>query len=358
MPAMPDASDELRERISRAFADASPLRLECGGSKSFLGETVIGEPLSLRGHGGIISYEPRELVIRARAGTPLAEIDRTLAEHRQMLAFEPPAFGADATIGGAIACGLSGPRRPWAGSARDFVLGVHIVNGRGDLLHFGGEVMKNVAGYDVSRLMVGAFGTLGVILDVSLKVLPRPEYELTLVQSRDQADALRVMNASARLASLSAACWHEGRLSIRLSGAESAVIAAADNLGGDRIADGDAFWTAVKEHRHAFFQPALAGESPLWRLSISPTSARLALSGEQFIDWGGAQRWWLSDEPSERIRAAAESAGGHAIRFRGGARDAGVFHPLPMPLMALHQRLKQAFDPKRILNPGRQYAGL
>ena len=355
---MPDSGEALRQRVIEAFADATPLRPEGGGSKSFLGASAVGEPLSLREHSGIITYEPRELVIRARAGTPLAEIDQALAEHRQMLAFEPPAFGSDATIGGTIACGLSGPRRPWVGSARDFVLGVRIVNGRGDALHFGGEVMKNVAGYDVSRLMVGAFGTLGVILDVSLKVLPRPECELTLTQSRDQSDALRIMNASARLAPLSAACWHDGLLSIRLSGAESAVIAAADSLGGDCVADGDAFWVAVKEHRHAFFQPALAGESPLWRLSVAPTSAPLALSGAQFIDWGGAQRWWLSDAPAERIRAVAESAGGHAIRFRGGAGDTAVFHPLPTPLMALHKRLKQAFDPGRILNPGRQYAEL
>ncbi len=355
---MPDISDELRQQVERAFADTTPLRLEGSGSKAFLGEAVAGEALSLRGHSGIIDYQPRELVIRARAGTPLAEIERALAEHRQMLAFEPPAFGDAATLGGAIACGLSGPRRPWVGSARDFVLGARIVNGRGDLLRFGGEVMKNVAGYDVSRLMVAAFGTLGVILDISLKVLPRPEFELTLAQSRDQDDALRIMNVSARLASLSAACWHDGLLSIRLSGAESAVLAAADSLGGDRIPDGEAFWTAVREHRHAFFEPALAGDAPLWRLSVASTSAPLALSGEQCIDWGGAQRWWLSEEPVERIRAVAESAGGHATCFRGDAGGSGVFHPLPTPLMALHKRLKQAFDPGRILNRGRQYAAL
>jgi len=334
-----------------------------GGSKAFYGRRPIGTQLALAGHRGVVNYEPKELVLTARAGTPLVELEALLAEQGQMLAFEPPHFGADAgsqssaqaTLGGAIACGLSGPRRPYAGSARDFVLGMRIINGHGELLHFGGEVMKNVAGYDVSRAMTGALGTLGVILEVSLKVLPRLEQELTLVQERDPDDAIRSMNqwAGSPLP-LSAACYDGRKLYVRLSGTPKAVDAACGRIGGDRVADGDHYWWTLREHRHALFDNG----RPLWRLSLPSQAPMLALPGSQLIDWGGAQRWLAGDAGDagdEVIRDAAARAGGHATLFRGGDRDGEVFHPLPQALVALHRKLKHAFDPQGIFNPGRLY---
>ncbi len=353
---MADLGEELAARVRAAHDAHRPLRLVGSGSKDFLANTLCGEPLRLAGHDGIVRYEPRELVIRARAATRLAEIEALLAENGQMLAFEPPAFAPDATLGGTIACGLSGPRRPFAGAARDFVLGARIVDGRGETLRFGGEVMKNVAGYDVSRLMVGAFGTLGLLLDVSLKVLPLPRAEVTLRQSLPLEEALARMNRLAvRPLPLSAACWLDGVLWLRLSGAEPAVESTAREIGGERIDDGADFWRALREQRLEFFTPAREGASRLWRLSLPPTRAPLALPGAWLIDWGGAQRWLLGEAPPAEVWHAASEASGHATCFRGPAPDDGRFQPLSPPLRQLHRRLKQVFDPRGILNPGRQY---
>jgi len=284
----------------------------------------------------------------------LRELEQALAEQGQMLPFEPPHFGEGATLGGAVACGLSGPRRPYAGSVRDFVLGCRLISGKGEALHFGGEVMKNVAGYDVSRLMVGAMGTLGVILDLSLKILPRPAVELTLVQERTPADAITAMNAWAgKTVPLSAAVYDGNRLTVRLSGAESAVKAAQQRVGGTVVENAAAFWERIREQRHAFFD----GAAPLWRLSLPPATAPLDVPGTWLLDWGGAQRWLRSDADAETIRRAAGSAGGHATLFRGGERN-DVFHPLPAALLGLHRALKRSLDPSGIFNPGRLYAGL
>ena len=348
-----DIQEQLRERVLEAAAAGTPLEIVGGGTKRFLGRAPEGTPLEVGGHAGILSYEPKELVITARAGTPLRVIDEALAAEGQMLPFEPPRFGEAATLGGTVAAGLSGPRRPYAGSARDFVLGVRLLNGRGEILRFGGEVMKNVAGYDVSRLVTGAMGTLGVLLDVSLKVLPRPAAEITLVQRRVLDDAIRAMNGwGGRPIPLSAACCDGDRLYVRLSGAETAVASAREVVGGDPVDEGDAFWRdRVREQGHGFF----GGQTPLWRVSVPATAPLRPVDGRWFLDWGGALRWLKSSEPPERVRQQAAAAGGHATLFRGGDRSGQVFHPLPEPLVRMHHALKRAFDPQGVFNPGRMY---
>lgn len=346
-----DRSAELAERIRAAAARDTPLALRGSGSKGFLGSAATGEPLDLRMHAGIVNYAPDELVLTARAGTRLTEIDALLAEHGQMLGFEPPHFGTEATLGGTLAAGLSGPRRASAGAARDFVLGTRVLDGRGDVLRFGGEVMKNVAGYDVSRLMVGAFGTLGVILEASLRLLPKPRAERTLALEFDAASALeRVRDWAQRPLPISASAIVDGRLYLRLSGADAAVRAAADEIGGE-ASDGADFWLSLREQTHAFF----TDPRPLWRLSVAPATPRVDLGGPQLTEWQGAQRWLKSDIDPAHIRTAAVAGGGHATRFRAGAEDIAiehVFHPLSPALLALHRRLKAAFDPRGILNRG------
>lgn len=352
---MTDLVTHLQDTVRNAAAHNIPLRIVGGDSKAFYGRATTGDPLSIAGHSGIVDYEPSELVLTARAGTPLNEIETLLADNKQMLAFEPPHYGAHATLGGTLACGFSGPRRPYAGAARDFVLGMKILNGTGELLSFGGQVMKNVAGYDVSRLMVGALGTLGVILETSIKVLPQPAEELTLAREADDREALHLMNEWAGRPLPLSACCHDGeRLFMRLSGAATAVRAARLKLGGEPIADGARFWENVRELHHGFF----TSNAVLWRLSVPPAASPLDLPGQWFIDWGGAQRWLRTTAAADIIRTAAERAGGHATQFRGGDRDADVFQPLAAPLLALQQRLKQSFDPRAILNPGRLYAKL
>ena len=347
----------LRERVRSAAAARSPLVIRAGGTKDFYGNAtrVEHEVLDPRAYCGVIDYEPTELVITACSGTPLAEVEATLAAHNQMLSFEPPYFGASATLGGTIASGLAGPRRVASGSIRDSVLGATLLDGRADVLTFGGNVMKNVAGYDVSRALAGSLGTLGMILDVSLKVAPRPATEQTLRFELPEADAIRRTNEWAgQPLPISATVWFDGVLSVRLSGAKAGVRAAQTKLGGEVVVDGATLWMALREQTQVFFQ-RLDG-STLWRLSLPPTTTPLNL-GATLIEWRGAQRWLWSTAPAAEIRAKVTSVGGHATVFRHDERD-DVFHPLAPALAQIHRRLKSEFDPAGIFNPGRMYSSL
>ncbi|WP_455212641.1 glycolate oxidase subunit GlcE [Kaarinaea lacus] len=355
-----DLSLELQTQVTTAYEQETPLRIIGGDSKAFYGNELIGEPLSLAVHSGIVSYEPSELVITVRAGTPLREVESALAAQGQILPFEPPHFGENATIGGTIACGFSGPSRPFAGSARDFVLGCKVLTGKGEIVSFGGQVMKNVAGYDVSRLMTGALGTLGVLLEVSLKVLPKPEHEVTLSMPLSTAEALDVMCARATKAlPLTAASFDGEAINLRLSGTPNSVKAAQKKIAGDVLEFGETYWREVREQEHYFFQQSI----PLWRVSVAPATLHLPLQGQWFFDWGGAQRWLFSEMLPADIRAAAAAEGGHATLFKNkdyysGITHAPVFHPLPKAIARIHKNLKSVFDPKDIVNRGRFYPPL
>jgi glycolate oxidase FAD binding subunit len=342
---------ELSERVRAAAAAKTSLRIRGGGSKDFYGYALEGEPFDVRAYAGVVSYEPTELVITARAGTPLAEIERTLAQGNQMLAFEPPYFSPAATLGGCVASGLSGPRRAAAGSVRDFVLGVKVLDGAGEVLGFGGQVMKNVAGFDLSRVMAGSFGTLGVILEVSLKVLPRPEQEVTLRFEMDEARAIQSMNRWAgQPLPISATCYADGALSVRLSGSALGLAAARGKLGGTQVDGAAAFWESVREQRLGSFR-----SGTLWRLSVQSSTPPLALPGSQIIEWNGALRWLASDAPAERIFDAARAAGGHATRFRGGTPGTPIVR-LDPGVQALQRNVKNALDPHALFGPHRLHA--
>jgi len=351
--------EKIQERIREAAGRGAPLCIRGGGSKDFYGNPPRGEMLDTRAYAGIVAYEPTELVVTARCGTRLSELQETLNRENQILAFEPPHFGADATLGGCVAAGLSGPRRASAGSVRDAMLGAKILDGRGQLLAFGGQVMKNVAGYDVSRLLAGSLGTLGLIAEVSLKLLPRPPEELTLKFEMPQAKALESLRRwGGRPLPISASAWRDGELALRLSGAASAVRSAAQGLGGESLPAGEAarFWTGIREHDDPFF----SGEAPLWRLSLPSQAPEVDLAGAQLLEWGGALRWLRPGEAAgtdaAAVREAASRAGGHATLFRAAQKPQGAFAPLPPLLARLHRDLKRAFDPAGILNPGRLYA--
>jgi len=351
-PADFDDSQLLLEQVNQALENATPLRIQGSNSKGFLGRTTAGEILDTRAHRGIVSYDPTELVITARCGTPLSELAQALDAAQQMLPCEPPSFGEGATVGGMIACGLSGPRRPWSGSVRDFVLGTRVITGQGKLLRFGGEVMKNVAGYDLSRLMSGSYGCLGLITEVSLKVLPKPRKVLSLSLEMDPERALlRLAEWGQQPLPISAACHDGTHLHLRLEGGEGSVAAAHERLGGERL---DAsYWEDLNEQRLSFFDE----DQPLWRLSLPHNTPRLSLPGRQLIDWGGAQRWLKSDAEAAFIRQVVDEVGGHVTCFSHGLTDT-PFQPLPPALMRYHRNLKQQLDPRGIFNPGRLYAEL
>lgn len=356
MTADRDVTPELAERVAAAAGGGTGLRIRGGGSKDFYGRQPAGETLDVSAHRGIVNHEPTELVLTARAGTHLAELEAALHEQGQMMPFEPPDFGGGATLGGTIACGLSGPRRPWAGAARDFVLGTRVINGSGEVLRFGGEVMKNVAGYDVSRLVTGSLGTLGVILEVSMKVLPRPRGESTRILELDPAAAFARVEEAYRAGLPVAGAVHDSqRLHLRLAGAAQAVDAGIEALGGEAPADAETFWRALRDHQLPFFRN---DGPPLWRISLPPRATLSALPGERLLDWNGQLVWLRTEAPPTRVFAAASEAGGHATLFRGGDRGGDVFQPLATPVRRLHERIRNAFDPQRILNPGRMYEGL
>lgn len=342
---------DLRERVLAAAATGTALRLKGAGTKDFYGESLEGEVLDLRGHRGIVSYEPSELVISARCGTPLSQVEAALAREGQFLAFEPPAFGGDPTLGGVIAAGLSGPRRPYAGAARDFILGTRLLSAQGEVLRFGGEVMKNVAGFDVSRLLCGSLGILGVITEVSLKVLPLPRAEETLRLELPSGAALEAFNRwGAQPLPISAAAWTAGAAWVRLSGAPPAVRAARERIGGEIVdaAPARQFWQALRDCASPFFT-----QEPLWRLSLPSTAPLAALGSEPLIDWGGALRWYGNVAEGADARSAAIASGGTALCWRGEVPRGHRFHPLPGVSLELHRRLKQRFDPQGLFNRNR-----
>ncbi|MFO1324939.1 MAG: glycolate oxidase subunit GlcE [Burkholderiales bacterium] len=356
---MDPALEALQARVRNAAETKTPLRIRGGGTKDFYGGALDGEVVDTQVYAGIIDYEPSELVITARAGTSLAAVERAMHARGQMLAFEPPHFGAGGTLGGAVASGLSGPRRPYAGAVRDLILGVRLIDGVGDDLTFGGRVMKNVAGFDVSRLTAGALGTLGIVTEVSLKCLPCPKIETTVAFECSADQAIRMANEwGGQPLPLSATCYHGGRMQVRLSGAQPAVSAAIAKMGGQRVADADEFWAGVRDHRHPFFAPAANDGRTLWRLSVRPTAPYTDHGGDQLIEWGGGLRWLVAGERTDaaRVRAWAAREGGHATLFRAAHKDIPVFHPLDDTMAALHRRLKSVFDPHGIFNRGRMLA--
>lgn len=342
--------------VKETAARGGRLVIRGAGTKSRMGEfeTCAELPvLETRGYDGIVSYEPEELVITVRCGTPLAEVEGQMRAAGQMLAFEAPfgrREGGGATIGGVVASGLSGPRRPWAGAVRDFILGVKLIDGKGDHLHFGGQVMKNVAGFDVSRLQCGAWGTLGLITEVSFKCLPLPKAETTL---RFEMDADTFLARCGQWASqplpLSGAAWVDGVARIRLSGTEAAVRSATEKLGGEAV-DEEAWWAQLKDQRLPWFEEP--GEA-LWRLSVRST-APLYEGQPGLIDWAGAQRYVkVPTAQHAQVRAWARQHGGHATLLCDGAHGVPRFHPLDAPVLAIHQRLKKTFDPYNVFNVGR-----
>ena len=365
--AMDAILDTLTGRIRAAAASGTPLRIRGGGSKDFYGERVEGEWLETSALSGITSYEPTELVVTVRAGTPLAELEAVLAERGQCLPFEPPHFGGGATVGGMVAAGLSGPARASVGAVRDYVLGVTMINGKGEQLTFGGQVMKNVAGYDVSRLMAGALGTLGLIIEVSLKVLPVAPAQATLKFEMKQDEALQRLNTwGGQPLPLNASCWVAANgvstLYLRLRGAVAAVEAGCRTLGGERQDNAAVApdWTLCRDQRLPWFDER--GARDLWRLCVPQTAPAFDLPEPPLVEWHGGLRW-VRAEPgdAQALRDAAARAGGHASLFAlgGGRERAGNvarFAPLAPPLDRIHRDLKREFDPAAIFNRGRMYA--
>lgn len=337
------------ERIREAASSGARLSIRGGGTKQFYGNAVDAETLEMAEYTGVVDYQPRELTLTARAGTRLEVIEALLAKNNQMLPFEPPHFGQAATLGGCVASGLSGPRRHYAGAVRDAVLGVKVMDGRAQVLRFGGQVIKNVAGYDVSRLLVGSMGTLGLLLEATVKVLPCPENECTVMLEMSADRAIETMNRwAASPLPLSATVWRAGHLYARFSGTESAVAAAMQNIGGEPIPDSSGFWLSLREQTMPDF-----AQRPLWRLSL-PTAAKVMTApGQPIIEWGGGVRWYATDLSAMNLRALAAQAGGHATLFRSHQPLTEAFTPLFPPLAALHERIRLALDPHGVFNTGR-----
>ena len=365
-PPTDPALERLAEQVRAARADGTALLIRGGGTKDFYGATLTGKPLELDALRGICSYEPTEMVITARAATPLLEIEQALAKRGQLLAFEPPRFGprGQTTVGGMVAAGLAGPARAAVGGVRDFVLGACVLDGRGELLRFGGQVVKNVAGYDASRLFAGSMGVLGVICEVSLKVLPVAASCESVEIGCDQAQALRLLQSWTRAAlPITASAWHAGNLRLRLNGAAAAVRSARERLKKESSVqlleqdDAQRYWEGLRDQTDGFFAGRSDGAPgpSLWRASVPATHPPLVLPGPVLIEWNGAQRWYWTDAPAEKVREVAARAGGHASRFRAPSRTGDFLAPVSAPLERIHRALKQSFDPAGIFNRGRLY---
>lgn len=357
---------ELCQQVMTARAGERTVCIQGGGTKSFYGERGDRDTMSdmamlnLSAYHGVVNYQPSELVITARAGTLLSDIEKTLDEQNQMLAFEPPRFGAASTIGGCIASGLSGPRRMAAGSVRDFVLGVKLLDSSGSVLSFGGEVMKNVAGYDISRLLAGSMGIFGALIEVSIKVAPKPFQERTLIFESDEAGALQLFTQwRGQPVPISATAWcaekggASGLLHVRLSGSEPAVLSATKKLGGQAMDpfNAQAFWNSLRDQTHPFFQAR-----PLWRVALPP-QAPVLNAGPTLIEWNGGLRWLTDVNSGPELRASVSKLGGHATLYRYESKhaDLPVFHPLVPAIKNISLRLKQEIDPVGIFNPKRLF---
>lgn len=363
------ALSQLCEQVMTARANFHAIEIVGGGTKRFYGNASPVQDnttrLEMSSISGIVSYEPSELVITALAGTPLSEIEAALAEKGQMLAFDPPRFGPTSTIGGVVASGLSGPLSFGYGPLRHYVLGAHLLDAQGRILKFGGEVMKNVAGYDVSRLLTGSMGMFGAIVQVSLKVLPLALHDTTLVLETTESEALdRCAGLRAKAMPIKAAAWMPqassgtGQLAIRLCGAQSAIEQAKQSLGGQEIGAAEAaqWWAALRDQSADFFNG-----QPVWRVAVRARTPALGL-GPTAFDLGGEVRWVVGDPDAEHMRQVAMQAGGHATLFRPGPQTVlpadGVFQPMAPVARTIAQRLKKEFDPKSIFNPGRLVAGI
>jgi glycolate oxidase FAD binding subunit len=361
---MEPALARIVDQVQSARAAKGALRIVGGATKDFYGNALEGERLDIKPLAGISSYEPSELVITVRGGTLLEEVEAALADQGQCLPFEPPRYVARGTVGGMVAAGLAGPSRASAGGVRDHVLGATLLNGKAQMLTFGGQVMKNVAGYDMARALAGSMGVFGVICEVSLKVLPVAPATATVRFACDQAEALQRLNAwGGEPLPISASAWWHGMLVLRLSGARAAVEAARRRLGGEVIDApmASAFWRGLRDHGDEFFAASAQAEdkgAALWRLGLPSTAAPLTLAGEQLVEWGGAQRWLCTNIGAATVREIAEQSGGHATLFRARNKSAGAFHPLRPALEKIQRALRDSFDPERVFNRGRLYAGL
>jgi glycolate oxidase FAD binding subunit len=336
--------EELVDKIKDHADRNAPLRIEGANSKAFYGRDISQlEVVSTQSLNQVISYEPSELVIRVQAGCTLMDVNRMLAEKQQMLAFEPPDFGGS-TIGGAIASGIAGSRRPFVGAGRDFLLGLDLIDGRGEVFTFGGQVMKNVAGYDVSRLMAGAMGCLGVITEVSLKVLPRPESESFVMKDCLRSELLREMNKLSVMPEVTGLAWWQGQLYVRFSGSDATVKIRVSEFGGTAAPTN--FWQDLDT------MALFANTERLWKVSTQSMDTISGFEKASLIDWGGAQRW-IADVDELAMEAPA-----YQTLVKTGDREANRFSALSPPVLALHQNLKATFDPKKILNPNKMYEGL
>lgn len=344
---------QLLDQVRSAISDSTPLCIVGGNSKRHLGRDPAGTAIVVRDYSGIVEYQPTELVVTVRAGTRIRELQEILEKENQSLACDPPDFDGEATVGGALACNQSGPSRPWYGAIRDQVLGVRLINGKGEHLRFGGQVMKNVAGYDASRLQAGAMGTYGLLTEISLKVLPRPESSITLRRQIDAYAAIRAMNEiSMTPVPLTGACWYSGEMYLRLSGPTSVIDAAAAELDGERLADNAGLWTALREQKIPPFDSA----RDLWRFSVRSNSPQVKSQHDWLIDWGGAQRWLAGEHERAELERVAADFGGEVIHSRGGERSADSLPTVTASKRALLIGMKQAFDPAGVFNPGRLYS--
>ena len=350
---MSDISKKLVEAVRAAATKGTKLAITGGGSKIFIGREISAEPLPVAGHSGILDYQPSELVLTARAGTSLATITQTLQANDQIIPFEAPVYKSKATLGGTLACNISGPARPWRGSARDATLGLRLINGKGEHLKFGGQVLKNVAGYDVSRLQSGAMGTLGVITEISFRVMPKPAASVTLTSEMAAPDAiLHINQLMQRPWPLSGAAWVADKLYLRFEGAERAIEGAIRQLGADSETEFHPIWESIREQSLDFFSADL----PTWRFSVDAKASHSMATQPWLIDWGGAQRWLRGSFDKSKLETLAHEMGGHVSLYQHGNRTGEVFHTLAPSMQKLQRNLKNAFDPKGILNPGRMYS--